>query len=259
MDIQRTVGLAQDMVVIALVAVAPFADLRGLKRLKQFSSSTARLAVYRKIAISTWVATAIALALTSFKTLFWVKPQTGEASWLFHNSMAYSAVAACVTAFFLLALWSGIKCALNPSTRPRYRKAMRSLIFIMPVTSSERLWWAFVSLTAGICEELLYRGFLLQYLRGHLYGAPALGLILAWLLSSLAFGFAHLYQGSAGIVRTTIAGLMLGLLAILTGNLLLPIVVHCVLDLQVLFIYHPVKDTPEEAPALIAGFCPKNA
>jgi hypothetical protein len=40
---------------------------------------------------------------------------------------------------------------------------------------------------------------------------------------------------------------------------LLPIVVHCVLDLQVLFIYHPVKDTPEEAPALIAGFCPKNA
>jgi uncharacterized protein len=258
MDVQRTFGLAQDVVAIALVAGAPFADLRALKRLKQFSSSTARLAIYRKMVISTWVVTAIALALTSFKTLFWLIPQASEASWLFYNPIVYYAVAACVTAFFLLALWPGIKCAFKPSVRLRYRKAMPSLIFMMPVTSSERLWWALVSVTAGVCEELLFRGFLLQYLRGHLYGGPALGLTLAWLLSSLAFGFGHLYQGSTGVMRTMIAGLMLGLLAILTGNLLLPIVVHCTLDLQILLMYHPLKDTPEEAPALISGFCPEN-
>jgi membrane protease YdiL (CAAX protease family) len=258
MDIQRAVGLAQDILAIAFVAVAPFADLRSLTRLKQLSSSAARLASYRRINISTCVATAIALALTSFKTLFWVTPQTGEAAWLFSDLIAYYAVAACVTSFFLLALWPGVKCAFKPSARSRYGKAMRSLTFMLPVTPSERLRWVLVCLTAGVCEELLYRGFLLQYLRGHLYGGPALGLTLAWLLSSLIFGFGHFYQGAAGVVRTTIAGLMLGLLAILTGNLLLPIVVHCLLDLQVLLMYNPVKDTPEEVPVLISGFCPEN-
>jgi membrane protease YdiL (CAAX protease family) len=258
MDIQRTIGLAQDILAIAFVAVVPFADLRSVKRLKQFSSSAGRLATYRKINISTWVVTAIAIALTSFKTLFWVTPHAGEGSWLFDNPIAYYAVVACVTAFFFLALWPSIKCAFNPSVRPRYRKAMRSLIFMLPVTPAERLRWVLVCLTAGICEELLYRGFLLQYLRGHLYGGPALGLTFAWLLSSLVFGFGHLYQGAAGIVRTTVAGLMLGLLAILTGNLLLPIVVHGLLDLQVLLMYNPVKDTPEEVPVLTARFRPEN-
>ncbi|RUL65953.1 CPBP family intramembrane metalloprotease [Dyella dinghuensis] len=258
MDVQRTVGLAQDILAIAFVAVAPFADLRSIKRLKQFSSSAARLATYRKIIISTWVATVIALALTSFKTLFWVTPQTSEGASLFHNPIAHYALAACVTVFFLLALWPGIQCAFKPSVRSRYRKAMHSLVFMLPVTPSERLRWSLVCLTAGICEELLYRGFLLQYLQGHLHGGPALGLTFAWLLSSLVFGFGHLYQGAAGVVRTTIAGLMLGLLAILTGNLLLPIVVHCVLDLQVLLMYNPIKDTPEEVPVLTSGFRPEN-
>jgi uncharacterized protein len=258
MDVQRTVGLVQDIVAITLAAVVPFADLRGLKRLKEFSSSTARLAIYRKIVTSTSLATVIVLALTSFTTLFWVAPRAGEAFWLFHNRIAHYAAAVCVTTFFLLALWPGIKCAFNPSVRLRYRKAMPSLVFMMPVTTSERLWWALVSVTAGVCEELLYRGFLLQYLRGHLYGGPALGITLAWLLSSLAFGCGHIYQGATGVVRTMIAGLMLGLLAILTGNLLVPIVVHCVLDLQILLMYHPIKDAPEEASALISGFCPQN-
>jgi hypothetical protein len=38
----------------------------------------------------------------------------------------------------------------------------------------------------------------------------------------------------------------------------LPIVVHGLLDLQVLLMYNPVKDTPEEVPVLTAGFRPEN-
>jgi uncharacterized protein len=258
MNVQRTVGFAQGILAIALVVAVPLIDMPATKRLKQFSSSRERLALYRRWVVLAWALVAIALTLTSFKTVFWVTPQANEASWLFHYPMAHGAVALCVTAFFLLALWPGIKCVVDTSVRPRYRKAMRSLIFMMPVTQSERLWWALLSVTAGICEELLFRGFLLQYARGQLEGGPALGLTLAWLLTSLGFGLCHIYQGLSGFVRTTIAGLMLGMLAILTGNLLLPIVVHCLLDLQVLLMYQPMKDSPEETPTLISGFCPQN-
>jgi uncharacterized protein len=256
MDIQRTVSLAQDILAMALVVAVPLIDMPATKRLKQFSSSHERLALYRRWVVLAWALVAIALALTSFKTLFWLTPHANEASWLFHDPIAHGAVALFVAAFLLLALWPGIKCAIDPSVRPRYRKAMRSLIFMMPVTPSERLWWALLSVTAGICEELLFRGFLLQYARGQLEGGPALGLTLAWLLTSFGFGLGHIYQGTSGFVRTTIAGLMFGMLAILTGNLLLPILVHCLLDLQVLLMYQPMKDSPEETPALISGFCP---
>lgn len=258
MDAQRTIGLAQDILAFAIVVVAPLIDLPAVKRLKRLSSTQGRLALYRKFVFSAWPVTAIALALTSFKTLFWVNLQANDAPWLFHRPIVYYAIVLCVSAFFLLALWPGIRCALDGSVRPRFRQATRSLIFMMPVTQSERLWWALVSVTAGICEELFFRGFLLQYLWGHLESGPTLGLTLAWLLSSLAFGFGHLYQGSVGIVKTAITGLMLGLLAILTDNLLSSIVVHCVIDLQILLMYNPAKDTPEEARALISGFCPQN-
>lgn len=258
MDVQRAVGLAQDVLAVGVVMIGPFIGLPAIKRLKQFSNTPGRLALYRKTVFSTWALTVVTLTLASFKTLFWVAPQAHEGEWLQRYPAVHYAVATSVTALLLLSLWPGIKCAFNVRTRARYRKGLRSLMFMLPVTRSERLWWVILSVTAGICEELFCRGFLLQYLRGHLEGGPALGLTLAWLVSSMAFGLGHFYQGLSGIVRTTIAGLMLGLVAILTGNLLLPILLHCILDLQILFMYHPAKDSPEDAPALISGFCPQS-
>lgn len=52
-----------------------------------------------------------------------------------------------------------------------------------------------VCITAGICEEVVYRGFLMQY-----FHTLPFHLSLAWAMvaSSVIFGIAHLYQGVAG-------------------------------------------------------------
>ena len=54
--------------------------------------------------------------------------------------------------------------------------------------------------TAGICEELLFRGFLTWYLAHHV------GLPVAAAAQVVIFGVAHLYQGFGGIVKTGFAG-----------------------------------------------------
>jgi hypothetical protein len=36
----------------------------------------------------------------------------------------------------------------------KMEKAFLRLSFILPLTGEERIWWIFVSLTAGICEEI---------------------------------------------------------------------------------------------------------
>jgi membrane protease YdiL (CAAX protease family) len=86
-------------------------------------------------------------------------------------------------------------------------------------------------------------------------GGFHLGLNAAWMLSSLAFGTAHLYQGLAGVLSSTAAGLALGLAAILTGGLAVPMVLHALLDLQLLAMYRPAIDDPDHASRLMRG-CP---
>lgn len=133
---------------------------------------------------------------------------------------------------------------------------MQGMRFMLPVSKVERRWWLLLSVSAGVCEELIYRGFLLEFLRGRLDGGPPLGLTAGLLLSSIAFGTAHLYQGAAGIIQTTVVGMLLGTLAILTGSLLLPVICHVLLDAQILWMYRPADDAPDQAHLLINGCKP---
>ncbi len=117
-------------------------------------------------------------------------------------------------------------------------KAFLRLSFILPRTGEERAWWIFVSLTAGICEEILYRGFLIHYFLAAPFHA---GLLLAVIISSVIFGAAHLYQGVAGVISTTILGLIFSSIFLMTGSLLVPMVLHALIDLRILLILRPAE------------------
>jgi len=96
-----------------------------------------------------------------------------------------------------------------------------------------RRFFVGVALTAGVAEEVLYRGFLLDYL---VHRPGALALTPALVLAGLAFGVAHAYQGLLGMVMTGLAGYALAALYVTTGSLLLPVVVHALVDLRVLLV-----------------------
>lgn len=84
----------------------------------------------------------------------------------------------------------------------------------------------------GIYEELLARGYLLKNLAEGIkspVGGSKGSLLLAWLLSSIVFGLGHLTNPGASLSSTInliLAGLFLGLGAILTGELAIPIGLH---------------------------------
>jgi membrane protease YdiL (CAAX protease family) len=126
--------------------------------------------------------------------------------------------------------------------RPRkYSSAtLNAFDYFFPATWTERRWWAFLSITAGVCEEALFRGFMPHYL--HVF-PWALSLTLALLISSVIFGLNHLYQGAVGFVGTTIVGFVFGLSFVLTGNLLFPILFHAGTDLRMLVVLRPPADT----------------
>ncbi len=78
----------------------------------------------------------------------------------------------------------------------------------------------------GFLEEMLFRGYLLKRLRIVL-GESAAAVAIAVLLPAIAFGLAHSYQGSAGMISTGLIGLVLGIVFVWSrDNLWLPIMVH---------------------------------
>jgi len=82
---------------------------------------------------------------------------------------------------------------------------------------------ALISAAAGVCEELLFRGFIQAVLNDFMWAPVAL------VVASVVFGLAHPITG-AYVILATGAGLYLGWLWMATGNLAVPIVTHFVYD-----------------------------
>jgi membrane protease YdiL (CAAX protease family) len=97
---------------------------------------------------------------------------------------------------------------------------------LMPETRLEKL--AAVLLlapTAALCEEFLYRGYLLVEL-----SQWAGSMRWAWVLSSVAFGLAHAYQGLNGMVRAALLGGLLAYPVIRLGSLYPSMAAHFLID-----------------------------
>jgi membrane protease YdiL (CAAX protease family) len=83
---------------------------------------------------------------------------------------------------------------------------------------------------AAFIEEMFFRGYLLNRLTD-LFGNQRVGVILALVISSLAFSLFHGYQGITGILDTFLGGMLLGLLYLYARrNLWLPILTHGIID-----------------------------
>jgi len=86
-----------------------------------------------------------------------------------------------------------------------------------------------VSLAAGVGEELLFRGLVMQWLIGDMQSCTTQSLIFGIIVSALVFGLAH-PMSIAYVVFAFFMGLAMGVLHWYFQNLLVPIVAHWVYD-----------------------------
>jgi membrane protease YdiL (CAAX protease family) len=130
--------------------------------------------------------------------------------------------------------WSSLQ--LRPKAEKIRKRLQDSIGALLPDSHQERFWFGVVSVGAGISEELVFRGFLLYYFS--LY-VPQLNTLEKVLLASLVFGLAHIYQGWRCAVGAGILGLVFAGFYLATGSLLLPILIHAMVDIRALLIFPP--------------------
>jgi membrane protease YdiL (CAAX protease family) len=97
---------------------------------------------------------------------------------------------------------------------------------ILPGSTLEFAPYCVLAISAGICEEILYRGFAMS--------ALSRAGILPWavvVITSVLFGLAHSYQGKSGVVGTTLMGCLFGASRLLFESLVPVMVWHAAVDL----------------------------
>lgn len=108
----------------------------------------------------------------------------------------------------------------------------RHVELMLPHDRRELRLWNALAFTAGVCEEVLYRGYLFWY------AAHALPLPWALAASSVVFGLGHLYQGWRGVLAATGVGALLAIVYVVSGSLYLGMAAHALVDLHAGHLTH---------------------
>lgn len=207
---------------VFLTAVLPFLALRSFRKLQErmrhpdpaarrrgYGRTMARLWSLAIVVAAAWAGAGRAL---SDLGLGW---RAGPGTWVGGGLT----LAACALLF--LQAW---KIRRSPRIQAGLLPRFEPFRALLPGGEHEWGWWVGLSLTAGICEEITFRGFLMAY-----FGAQA-GTVAAILGSSLVFGLGHLYQGAGGMARTAGTGLIVAGLYVLTGSLWASMLLHFFID-----------------------------
>jgi uncharacterized protein len=212
--------LSDTILLVALVGVAPaYSYYAGLRIARGAMGSRSR--AYGRTMLSWWLIASTMLFLwwrlgRPFARLGLVVP-------LDTRSVAGAAV--CVLAIALVALQLRSAKRMPPERLSQLHTSFGPTLAVLPRTRAEYRLFLALSLTAGICEELLYRGYFLAVASTFLTLAGAV------VAGAILFGAGHAYQGRRGVTKTALAGFVFSLIYVSTGSLLWPIALHSLVDI----------------------------
>ena len=107
----------------------------------------------------------------------------------------------------------------------KIRSEVESVEMLLPRNGNELGRFNALSVTAGIVEETLWRGFLIWYL------SQVMPVWAAAVISAVGFGIAHAYQGKENVPKIVAVGAVFAALYLVSGSLWLPMVLHAAVDL----------------------------
>jgi uncharacterized protein len=116
------------------------------------------------------------------------------------------------------ALWALVQLVWDHVSGPSHAASIQILL---PQGVAEKVLWIAVSVSAGICEELAFRGYFQRQ-----FAALAHSRWIALFGQAALFGISHGYQGTEACARIAVFGLLFGVLAMWRNSLRPGMVAH---------------------------------
>jgi len=111
---------------------------------------------------------------------------------------------------------------------------LKSAAFL-PQNSQELGYFMILAISAGICEEIVYRGFLVNYLMA-VIDDQILAFNVAVIFPAVIFGVVHMYQGIKSVLKIAIMSLLFSTIFIFSESLLIVVLLHAGVDIAGGFI-----------------------
>jgi len=208
------------LICIVYPAVSFFSFRRLLARIAD-GEVVDRQQLYRGTIISHWTLFLVCLGFWAGADRSWTELGFGL------QVDFYFALAALVTIAGIAILLIQLRQTQNasPDELNRLRSQLGNVAIMIPRNRAELVRFNGLSITAGIVEEVLWRGFLIWYF------SQFMPWWLAAVVSTIAFGLAHAYQGKSQLPQLTLVGGVFAVLFLLSGSLWLPIILHAAVDI----------------------------
>jgi membrane protease YdiL (CAAX protease family) len=210
------------LIFLVLGVILPWRGHARLKRLMAMPQvgTMERLVLYASTIGFQW----LAVAVVAWRA--WARGYTAEQLGLAMHDRGKILVASLVGAA-TIAIFQWLNLRRMGRLPAKARGSMQAIAErILPHSTIELLPFLALAITAGLCEEFLYRGFAMAVL-AHL-GSPGWAAVL---ISSVFFGLAHAYQGRGGFFSTLVIGAVFGTGRIAYNSLVPVIFWHSAVDL----------------------------
>lgn len=209
-----------EIALLAILLLYPLLDIFFANRYQSHSKSVD----YIKISLELWAMTALLLYAFAQRDLSVSAAQLLPSS-TFKTYLALT----------LLLLFIGYQCysikAINANSDYRqqiaeqFQKADAAMLHLLPNSRHEFLLFTVVlSVSAGVCEELIFRWYLYEFLQTHNHWLAAI------FGSSLLFGLWHIYLGWQHVLRATIIGGVLCGIYLYFESILVVMLLHILMD-----------------------------
>lgn len=221
-------NFADHILFFLLGIIMPFRSIQAQKQIKHIDYSTSiKIQMYWINGFGLWAMAVIVLLVWYFSDrsvtdlgLGWPPPSI--------NAWVSGLVGLFV---FLYLLDVGAELA-TPSLREKTFQRWLSDMPFLPAKDVEWMHFNFLSLSAGICEEIVFRGFFITYLYSLLqFLSSGTAQLIAVLAPAFIFGFVHYYQGWKAMLKISLMAILFGYIFVLTQSLWLLILMHFLVDL----------------------------
>lgn len=221
------------ILLIALIVLYPILGVKVIKKLKKSyvdGDTNRKVIFYREQIFWSWIPLFLIFLLIPISGvnladigLKWNPTNISSLSkWIVYP----------VIGFYLLHLFQNIYHIIVFKTNNKKREKIAEGIaddfkWFLPITKKEKRVWNYLSISAGITEEILYRGYFFFALA---IIFPALNLVSILLVTTLIFGIGHIYLGKE-VIKSTLLGLFFGIYYIVFDSVIPVIIIHIAQDL----------------------------
>ncbi len=102
----------------------------------------------------------------------------------------------------------------------------KDIYFYLPKSKGEFNWFILLSISAGICEEIIFRLFLFEFLHEHI------NVWIAFVLTNIIFALTHIGSGKQNIINVFILGLLFSAIYYFSGNIWIAVFLHIAIDIN---------------------------